>query len=58
MTMGTLLLIPLLLHISTAMVSSLGMYRLGTRRYFMAVLLATIVHSAYNMFILRVILFG
>ena len=58
MTMGTLLLIPLLLHISTAMVSSLSMYRFGTRRYLMAVLLATVVHSAYNMFILRVILFG
>ncbi|MDW7731355.1 MAG: ABC transporter permease subunit [Methanolobus sp.] len=58
MTMGTLLLIPLLLHISTTMVSSLAMYRLGTGRYIIAVILATMVHSAYNMFILRVILFG
>ncbi|TGC08160.1 ABC transporter permease subunit [Methanolobus halotolerans] len=58
MTMGTLLLIPLILHISTTMISSLGMYRLGTGRYLITVLLATIIHSAYNMFILRVILFG
>lgn len=58
MTMGTLLLIPLLLHISTAAVSSLGMYRFGTRRYLFSVLVATLVHSTYNLFILRGVLFG
>ncbi|MBN2109899.1 MAG: ABC transporter permease [Methanosarcinaceae archaeon] len=58
MTMGTLLLIPLLLHISTAMLSSVGICRLGSRRYLAAVLLATTVHSAYNMFILRGIFSG
>ncbi len=58
MTMGTLLLIPLLLHISTAAVSSIVMYRFGTRRYLLSVILATVVHSAYNLFILRGVLFG
>jgi ABC-type Na+ efflux pump permease subunit len=58
MTMGTLLLIPLLLHISTAAVSSVVMYRFGTRRYLLSVILATVVHSAYNLFILRGVLFG
>lgn len=58
MTMGTLLLIPLLLHISTAAVSSLVMYRFGTRRYLFSVLVATLVHSIYNLFILRGVLFG
>jgi hypothetical protein len=58
MTMGTLLLIPLLLHISTAAVSSIVMYRFGTRRYLLSVILATTVHSAYNLFILRGVLFG
>ncbi|WP_406656140.1 ABC transporter permease subunit [Methanolobus sp. ZRKC2] len=58
MTMGTLLLIPLLLHISTTMVCSLGIWRLGTRRYLISILLATLLHSCYNMFILRGILFG
>ena len=58
MTMGTLLLIPLLLHISTAAVSSIVMYRFGTRRYLLSVVLATVVHSAYNLFILRGVLFG
>ncbi|AFV24083.1 ABC-2 type transporter [Methanolobus psychrophilus R15] len=58
MTMGTLLLIPLLLHMSTAAVSSIVMYRFGTRRYLLSVILATVVHSAYNLFILRGVLFG
>jgi ABC-type Na+ efflux pump permease subunit len=58
MTMGTLLLIPLLLHISTAAVSSIVMYRFGTRRYLLSVILATVIHSAYNLFILRGVLFG
>jgi ABC-type Na+ efflux pump permease subunit len=58
MTMGTLLLIPLLLHISTAAVSSIVMYRFGTRRYLFSVIMATVVHSAYNLFILRGVLFG
>jgi ABC-type Na+ efflux pump permease subunit len=58
MNMGTLLLVPLLLHISTAAVSSTVMYRFGTRRYLLSVVLATIVHSIYNLFILRGVLFG
>jgi ABC-type Na+ efflux pump permease subunit len=58
MTMGTLLLIPLLLHISTAASSSIVMYRFGIRRYLLSVILATVVHSAYNLFILRGVLFG
>lgn len=58
MTMGTLLLIPLILHISTAAVSSTVMYRFGTGRYLLAVITATLVHSIYNLFILRGVLFG
>ncbi|MDN5308938.1 MAG: hypothetical protein PWP14_332 [Methanolobus sp.] len=58
MTMGTLLLVPLALHISTASVSSLVMYRFGTRRYLLSVILATLVHSTYNLFILRGVLLG
>ena len=58
MTMGALLLIPLVLHISTVTVSSLIMYRKGTRWYIVSVLAATTVHAIYNMFILRGLLFG
>ncbi|MDI3539671.1 MAG: hypothetical protein PWQ52_794, partial [Methanolobus sp.] len=58
MTMGNLLLIPLLLHVSTAAVSSLVMYRFGTRRYLFSVIVATLVHSIYNLFILRGVLLG
>ncbi|WP_321429700.1 ABC transporter permease [uncultured Methanolobus sp.] len=57
MTMGALLLIPLLLHVTTIMISSLVMYRKGPNAYKYAVVLATIFHSIYNIAILRGLLF-
>ncbi|WP_340819760.1 ABC transporter [Methanolobus sp. WCC4] len=57
MTMGALLLIPLVLHTTTILVSSLVMYKAGTRYYLVSVVLATLVHSIYNIFILRGLFF-
>ncbi len=57
MTMGALLLIPLILHMTTVTISSLVMYRKGPGAYKYAVVLAAIFHSAYNLFILRGLLF-
>ncbi len=58
MTMGTLLLIPLMIHITGVMVVSLGMYAISPRWYLPFVLFASILHGLYNLFILRGILFG
>ncbi len=58
MTMGTLLLIPLMVHITGVMVVSLGMYAISPRWYLPFVLFASILHGLYNLFILRGILFG
>jgi ABC-type Na+ efflux pump permease subunit len=57
MTMGTLLLIPLFLHITTVLISSLVMYKKGPRYYMVAVVLATLFHSIYNIIILRGLFF-
>lgn len=57
MTMGALLLIPLLLHVTTVAISSLVMYWKGPNAYKYAVALATIFHSIYNITILRGMLF-
>ncbi|WMW23918.1 ABC transporter permease [Methanolobus sediminis] len=57
MTMGALLLIPLLLHITTIIISSLVMYWKGPGAYKYAVVAATIFHTIYNMTILRGLLF-
>ncbi|SFM48867.1 ABC transporter permease family protein [Methanolobus profundi] len=57
MTMGALLLIPLVLHTTTVLVSSLVMYKKGTRYYLASVVLATLVHSIYNIVILRGLFF-
>ncbi len=58
MTMGTLLLIPLMIHITGVMVVSLGMYAISPRWYLPFVLFASVLHGLYNLFILRGILFG
>ncbi|MCL7410293.1 MAG: ABC transporter [Methanosarcinaceae archaeon] len=58
MTMGTLLLIPLMIHIIGVMVVSLGMYAINPRWYLPFVLFASVLHGLYNLFILRGILFG
>ncbi len=57
MTMGALLLIPLLLHVTTIIISSLVMYWKGPGAYKYAVVAATIFHTIYNMTILRGLLF-
>ena len=57
MTMGALLLIPLFLHITTVLISSLVMYKKGPASYIIAVVLATLFHSAYNIIILRELFF-
>lgn len=58
MTMGTLLLIPLMIHITGVTVVSLGMYAISPRWYLPFVLFASVLHGLYNLFILRGILFG
>lgn len=58
MTMGTLLLIPLLLHVITTMVTSLGVYFTGPRYYVFFLIVATGVHAIYNTYLLRGLLFG
>ncbi len=57
MTMGSLLLLPLLLHIVSVLICSLVMYKKGTSYYLVAVVLATLVHSSYNIVILRGLVF-
>jgi hypothetical protein len=57
MTMGALLLVPLLLHVTTIIISSLVMYWKGPDAYKYAVVAATIFHTIYNMTILRGLLF-
>ncbi|HID27572.1 MAG TPA: ABC transporter permease [Methanosarcinales archaeon] len=48
-----LLLFPLLLHITSTSVTSLGMRYFGTKWYLLTVLGAVLVHSAYNLYIVR-----
>ena len=51
-----LLIFPLALHVTSTVIASLGMRYLGN--YPVSVLLATIVHSAYNLYLVRGVLFG
>ncbi len=53
-----LLLFPLVLHVTSTAIASLGMRYLGTGNYLASVLMATIVHSAYNLYLVRGVLFG
>ncbi|KCZ71761.1 hypothetical protein ANME2D_01816 [Candidatus Methanoperedens nitroreducens] len=53
-----LLIFPFVLHITGAIISSLGMRYLGVGNYPASVILASIVHSAYNLYIVRGVLFG
>ncbi|HEY9207260.1 MAG TPA: ABC transporter permease [Candidatus Methanoperedens sp.] len=50
-----LLVFPLLLHVTSTTVASLG---LRSGKYFLSVLLASIVHSAYNLYLVRSVLLG
>ena len=53
-----LLVFPLLLHVSSTTVASLGMRYLGYREYLACVVLASIVHAAYNLYLVRSVVFG
>lgn len=53
-----LLVFPLLLHVSSTTVASLGMRYLGYREYLACVILASIVHAAYNLYLVRSVVFG
>jgi len=55
--MGTgLLLFPLLLHVTSTAAASLGLKSTGN--YLFSVILATIIHSAYNLYLVRGVIFG
>lgn len=58
MTMGAMLLIPLVLHVTTTAITSLGLYFKGHRYYVFFLLLATAIHTIYNTYLLRGLLFG
>ncbi|MCX9088585.1 MAG: ABC transporter permease [Candidatus Methanoperedens sp.] len=53
-----LLVFPLLLHVTSTTVASLGMRYLGYREYLACVVLASIVHAAYNLYLVRSVVFG
>lgn len=53
-----LLVFPLLLHITSAIAASLSLRLLGTREYLASVVLASLVHAAYNLYLLRGVVFG
>jgi ABC-type Na+ efflux pump permease subunit len=51
-----LLVFPLLLHVTSTTVASLSLK--GTGNYLLSVILATIIHSAYNLYLVRGVIFG
>ena len=53
-----LLIFPFALHVTGAIISALGLRYLGTRRYFLSVILATVVHAGYNLYLVRGVLSG
>ncbi len=53
-----LLIFPFLLHVTGTTVASLGMRYLGTGKYLVSLMLATAVHSTYNLYLIRGVLFG
>ena len=53
-----LLVFPLLLHVTSTTVASLGIRYLGHREYLACVVLASIVHAAYNLYLVRSVVFG
>lgn len=53
-----LLVFPLLLHVSSTTAASLCMRYLGHREYLACVILASIVHAAYNLYLVRSVVFG
>jgi ABC-type Na+ efflux pump permease subunit len=53
-----LLVFPLLLHVTSTTVASLGIRFLGYRDYLASVVLASLVHAAYNLYLVRGVVFG
>ncbi|MEA1984859.1 MAG: ABC transporter [Euryarchaeota archaeon] len=58
MTLGALLLIPLMLHVTTVLIVVSGLYVKNTRWYLPLVLLASLLHGLYNLYFLRGIIYG
>src|SRR5659263_63409 len=53
-----LLVFPLILHVTSTTVASLGIRYLGHREYLASIVLASIVHAAYNLYLVRSVVFG
>jgi len=53
-----LLVFPLLLHVTSAASSSLAIRYLGHREYLACVVIAMMVHAAYNLYLVRSVVFG
>ncbi|CAG0970161.1 MAG: ABC transporter permease [Candidatus Methanoperedens sp.] len=53
-----LLVFPLILHVTSTTVASLGIRYLGHREYLASVVTASIVHAAYNLYLVRSVVFG
>ncbi len=53
-----LLVFPLLLHVTSTTVASLGIRYMGPKDYLASVVLASVVHAAYNLYIVRGVVFG
>lgn len=53
-----LLVFPLLLHVTSTTVASLGIRYTGQKKYLACVVMASIVHAAYNLYLVRGVVFG
>jgi ABC-type Na+ efflux pump permease subunit len=53
-----LLVFPLLLHVTSTTVAALGIRYSGCRYYIVSVILASIVHAAYNLYLVRGVILG
>ena len=53
-----LLVFPLLLHVTSTTIASLGIRYSGCRNYLASIVLASIVHAAYNLYLVRGVVFG
>jgi len=53
-----LLIFPLLLHISSTTAASLSMRYLGTKNYLASLVLASVIHASYNLYLVRGVVFG
>ncbi|MCX9024521.1 MAG: ABC transporter permease [Candidatus Methanoperedens sp.] len=53
-----LLVFPLLLHISSTTAASLSMRYFGTKNYLASLVLASVIHASYNLYLVRGVVFG